>query len=517
VLPKPTPRRYPPAGSALRIVDRIDELAAVRSLLVDDEVRLITLTGPAGVGKTRLVLEVAAHLAPHFADGVVFVDLSPVRDPSLVVEALAQSLDIDDGPADESVPDRLEAALGDRAMLIILDNAEQVLPGASYLAELLLAAPHLAVLVTSREALHLRWEQIFPVPPLALPDLQRLPSLEELAAIPAIALFLQRAQAIDPTFALRDDTAQAVAELCVHMDGLPLAIELAAARTALLSPQMILERLGQRLSLLRWQAHDLPERQQTLRSAIAWSYELLCPQEQTLFRHLGIFAGSFSLRAVEAVAEPLAMDALECLASLVDKSLVQVHDRDEDTVRYVLLESMREYARERLVEAGEQEETGRLHARYYLSLTGRAEPELFGPERRSRLARLEGAQDNLRAARCWLLDHDEGALALRLTTTLEQLSALREQSLEGAVPLAARGTCAAERAQPTILSPREQEVLQLVARGRSNKQIARTIIVGETTVKSHITSIFNKLGVDNRAQAVAVAVQRGFVLLGQAT
>jgi non-specific serine/threonine protein kinase len=256
--------------------------------------------------------------------------------------------------------------------------------------------------------------------------------LEELAQVPSVGLFLQRARMITPAFALTEDNAQAVAELVVRLDGLPLAIELGAARTTLLSPQMILERLHQRLSLLRWQAQDLPQRQQTLRSAIAWSYDLLSPQEQALFRHLGVFAGSFSLQAAEAIAGPLGVDPLEGLASLVDKSLVQVQGRDQDTARYVLLESMRGYALERLVEEGELEEAGRIHALYYLALAEQAEPKLTGPEQRRWFSRLELAYDNLQAALRWLLDHEEGELGLRMAAALGYFWEARGYTAEGA-------------------------------------------------------------------------------------
>ena len=294
----------------------MEELELIRQLLVGGTARLLTLTGPAGVGKTRLAHEAGTRFGGAFPDGVWFVDLTTIRDPAKVPSALAESLGLPDtGPA--FLPDRLSACLQGRETLLILDNFEQVLPAAPLLDTLLHAAPGLRLLITSRELLHLRAEQTLPVPPLALPDPAHLPPLERLVEVPSVALFLHSAQKINPGFRLTDENAPAVAGLCVHLDGLPLAIELAAARTQLLSPQMLLERLEQRLSLLHWEAQDLPVRQHTLRSAIAWSYDLLAKEEQVLFRRLGIFVGGFTLEAAEAiVADKLsdAIDVVECLA-----------------------------------------------------------------------------------------------------------------------------------------------------------------------------------------------------------
>jgi predicted ATPase/DNA-binding CsgD family transcriptional regulator len=415
---------------ATRLLGRVRELEVLRSLLLEEGVRLLTLVGPAGVGKTRLAMEVGSEVGRNFSDGTVFVDLASVRNPATFLVAIGEALGCQNLDA-PTLLEWLQAYLAERELLLILDNVEQLVPSAPMLADLVAAAPRLTMLATSREPLHLRFEQVFPVPPLTLPNFPHLPPMEELARIPSLALFLQRARAIDPDYSLNEDDAHAVAELVVHLDGLPLAIELAAARTRLLSPRMILERLDRRLSLLRWPAQDLPWRQQTLRSAIAWSYDLLSSDDQALFRHLGIFVGSFSLADAEAIAESLEVDAIEGLGSLVDKSMVQVQGRDLDRVRYGLLESMREYALERLGDAGELEGVGRTHALYYVALAEQAEPELTGREQQIWFGRLESAHDNLRAALHWLLDHEEGDLAVRLATALGYFWEARGYIAEG--------------------------------------------------------------------------------------
>ncbi|HEX6509508.1 MAG TPA: AAA family ATPase, partial [Chloroflexota bacterium] len=458
---QPAPRSPHMGVEATSIIDREEDLASISSLLLADEVRLLTLTGPAGVGKTRLAREVGRTVAPHFSQGVVLVDLALVRDSALVLPTLGQQLGMFDtgGPL---FVERLQAYLSDREMLLILDNLEQVLPADVRLEELLAAAPGITLLATSREPLRLLREQLYHVPPLALPDPEHLPPLEELSQIPSVALFLRRARMINPSFRLANENAGAIAELVVHLDGLPLAIKLAAARTQLLSPQMLLQRLSQRLSLLHWKAQDLPERQHTLRAAIGWSYDHLSPQEQIIFRRLGVFVGGFTLEAAEAIAtdaEPHPMDVLEGLGSLVDKSLLQREDGGQGGYRFRLLESMREFALEQLAQAGERDAAGRCHAMHYLALAEQAEPDLIGPRQREWFLRLEETQDNLRAALEWLLDHDEGEPALRLAAALGHFWEIRGHLAEGRRWLEA----ALARAAPAAPSHRAQALTWLGA------------------------------------------------------
>ncbi len=418
-----------------------EELELIRQLLVDGKSRLLTLTGPAGVGKTRLALEAGKRFGGAFSNGVWFVDLTAIRDPAEVASAIVESLGLpDSGPA--APHERLSLCLQGRETLLILDNFEQVLPAAPLLDTLLASAPRLRLLVTSRELLHLRAEQSLPVPPFPLPDPVHLPPLESLAEVPSVALFLQRAQRINPGFRLTEQNAHSVAELCVRLDGLPLAIELAAARTQLLSPQMLLERLEQRLSLLHWEAQDVPVRQQTLRSAIAWSFDLLANDEQVLFRRLGIFVGGFTLDAVEPVAAAgpdEAIHALEGLASLVDKSLVLSDEDGEGGHRFRLLESVRDFALEQMTTSGDFDLVGGAHARYFLELAGRAAPSLVGRSQQTWFLRLEREHGNLRVALRWLWSHGEDELALRLVAALgyfwEVRGYLREgqQALEAAL------------------------------------------------------------------------------------
>ncbi len=437
VLPAdPAPPTDPPCNlpaPPTPLLGREREMARALELLCRDDVRLLTLSGPAGVGKTRLSLDVAAGLRADYADGAFLVSLAPLSDPVLVASAIAQALGLRE-QGDRPLHDTLMASLRDKQLLLLLDNFEHVAAAAPLLAALLAACPHLRLLVTSRAPVHVRGEHVLPVPPLDLPDLATLPAVDALAQVSAVALFVARAEAVAPDFALTTQNATAVAAICARLDGLPLAIELAAARITLLSPEALLARLDHRLQMLVGGARDLPERQQTLRAAIAWSYDLLHMGEQALFRRLCVFVGGATLEAVEAVcytAGDLEGDALGWLAALVDKSLLRREEGPGGEARVGLLETIREYGREQLATSGEQAATERSHAAYYLALAEEAEPALTGAEQVTWLARLEREHDNLRSALRWALESGEVEGGLRLAGTLWRFWVMRGYLREG--------------------------------------------------------------------------------------
>jgi predicted ATPase/class 3 adenylate cyclase len=389
------------------MIGRQSEMERVRDLLTGGRVRLLTLTGPGGTGKTRLGIEAAAALRLEFPNGVFFVELAPISDPRLVVSEIAQVLGVQERGA-QGMEEALIAHLGDGALLLVLDNFEQVQEAAPVVARLLRECRRLSVLVTSRTVLHLTGEQEFQVPPLELPD-PRARSVQEVGRSASAALFVERARAVVPGFALTDRSAPSVAEICLRLDGLPLAIELAAARVKLLDPEALLARLGRRLPLLTGGPRDAPERHRTLRATVEWSYDLLKVEEQRLFDRLSVFAGMFTLEAAEVVAGA----DLDTLSSLVDDSLLE----SVGDARFVMLATIREYAQDRLEQSEETERPRRAHAEYFTALAERGEALLKGPEQPGWLDLLEAEHDNLRAAADWL-EEREPDVQLRLTVAL---------------------------------------------------------------------------------------------------
>jgi predicted ATPase/DNA-binding CsgD family transcriptional regulator len=405
--------RYKLPAQLTTFIGREREVGAVCSLLRRPEIRLVTLTGTGGVGKTRLGLQIATELRDTFSDGTFFISLAPITDPDLVVPAIAESLGIRE-IGGRILLDLLKAYLYDKCLLLLLDNFEQILAAAALLTDLLTVCPRLKMLVTSRAALHIRGEQEYDVPPLALPDSTQLPDLATLSQYEAVTLFLQRAQAIKPEFRISDANAYTIAEICVRLDGLPLAIELAAARLKLLPPQALLARLEHRLAVLTGGSRDAPLRQQTLRNTIAWSYHLLDAREQQLFRRISVFVGGCTLEAVEAVCAELGdaiPSVLDKVASLVDKNLLQQMAQEGVEPRLMMLETIREFGLEILPASGELEVTRQAHANYYLMLAEKMELKLLGAEQ---FDQLEREHDNLRAALSWLIEREEKEMALRL-------------------------------------------------------------------------------------------------------
>lgn len=602
------------------LVGRQQEEADLCVLLGRPEVRLLTLTGPAGVGKTSLGVQVARDLPGSFADGVFFVSLASVRDADLVLSTLVQALGLKT-VGNQSLFHQLKVYLQDKHSLLFLDNFEQVVNAAWLLTDLLEVCPTLRILVTSREVLRLRVEHQFCVLPLMLPG--RIGHLDEkaLAHVAAVELFLQRAQAIKPDFQLTESNAAPIAEICIRLDGLPLAIELAAARIKLLSPQALLVRLSQRLQVLTRGTREAPIRQQTLRNTLDWSYHLLNVTEQRLFRRISVFVGGCTLDAIEAVCTALGDDAeqvLDGVAALIDKSLLQRRGHEECCI--LMLETIREYALETLAASEEAEACRQAHAMYYLQLGEEAAPKLFGAEGKKWLASLEQEQENLRVALYWLFERNERELALRLCVALSSFLVVRgywsegRMLLEKALPALQDSTTGLDtileecfvhlgeseitedgwkavvsnlvavvalglddvgkarilieenlsvfrtkgyredfadsfvilehlatvwaqgrtmtpeqvlseqgRPRPTAVSsasqtkldaipagltPREVEVLRLLAQGLTNAQIAEQLVVSPRTVDAHLTTIYSKIGVKSRSAATRYALEQ---------
>ena len=397
-------------------IGREKEITEIKQSI--NEHRLVTLTGAGGSGKTRLSLQVASELLEQFQDGVFFVALAPITDPGLVPSTIAQSLGVTEA-AGKSVTESIKDYLQSKSLLLVLDNYEQVISAAPLVAELLTASKELKVIVTSREGLRVRGEHEYFVPPLELPDLAQLPSLETLTQYTAVELFIQRAQAVKQDFRLTNETAQTVAEICYRLDGLPLAIELAAARIKLLPPKAMLARLERRLEFLTSSARDLPTRQRTLRDAIAWSYDLLNEDEQKLFQQVSVFVGGCTFEAIEAIGEDPSTHVLDLVGSLLDKSLLRELEDRIGEPRFIMLELLREFGLEQLATSGEAEVIRLRHANFYLRLAEQAEVKLESAEQVEWINRMEEEHDNLRAALEWSKSAEgAGEICLRLAGTL---------------------------------------------------------------------------------------------------
>jgi predicted ATPase/serine/threonine protein kinase len=427
------PRRNNLPVQRTAVIGRERETADLCQLLSRPGIHLVTLTGPGGIGKTRLALQVAGEMADQFRGGVCFVALSAIGERGLIVSAIAQAVGVHETGNTSPQENLMEYISGlSQSMLLVLDNFEHLLSAAPVVAQMLTAGPKLKVVVTSQAPLHIYGEHEFPVPPLALPDPKSIPPIEVLSRLPAIELFVERAQAVKHQFALTKENAPTVAAICSRLDGLPLAIELAAARIKLLSPSAMLTRLESRLSLLTGGARDLPTRQQTLRNTVEWSYGLLNDAEQTLLRRFSVFTGGCTLEASEAVCDTkgdLGLDVLDGMASLVDKSLAQQVEQVDQETRFIMLSAIREYALERLAESNDESATRRAHAAYYLVLAEEGAADIAAqPEW---LDRYEVEHDNFRLAIDYLIKTRDAEWGLRLGAALFRFWETREHLAEG--------------------------------------------------------------------------------------
>jgi predicted ATPase/DNA-binding CsgD family transcriptional regulator len=456
------------------LVGREMDLQEARARLLRPQVRLLTLIGMMGVGKTRLALAMSSGLLEEFADGVCFVSLASVSDPDLLIPTIICTLGLPESSSFSPFK-HLVSYLRDKQFLLLLDNFEHLSAAASLLPELLTACSRLKILVTSRVSLHIQGEYEFEVLPLTVPDLRPPSTYETLSQTAAVELFVQRVEALKPHFRLTEENAAIIAEICIRLEGLPLAIELAAARSKLLSFKALLSRLDDSLEVLSSGRQDVPSHQQTLRKTIAWSYDLLSAEQQTLFRRLCIFFGDFTLEAAETVVSTLNgtnVSVLDGISGLIDCSLLRCSEEDGREPRLHILEAVRAYGLEHLAASGELERCRNAHAAYYLAL-----------------AENEAALDStMQIAQLGLLEREKASL---LPLTMLKSASLSTVSNE--------------------LTTREIEVLVLVAMGMSNKQIAEQLVLSPNTVNTHIQSIYNKLNVGSRSAATRFAIEHHLI------
>ena len=435
------PDEFPPIGSLdatpnnlprrlTTFLGRAREIGAIGELLTTT--RLLTLTGPGGTGKTRLSLEVARRSLERYPDGVYQVELASIREPAIVAATIAQTLGLPDRGGRTPV-DRITDHIGAGRYLLVLDNFEQVIDAAPVVTELLATCPNLEIMVSSRSVLRVSGEQEYAVPPLALPDPAHLPPIDQLSQYESVALFIERARAVKPDFSVTNESAPAVAEICVRLDGLPLAIELAAARVRVLTPQAMLSRLGNRLQLLSSSgSRDLPERQQTLRGAIAWSHEMLDEADRMLFSCLSVFVGGAGIEEADAVCgEEVHGDILDALDSLVEKSLVRQSEGLEGSPRFGMLETIREFADEQAAERGLRDELRERHATLFASRAAEAQPHMLSADKRRWLDRIEQDHDNFRAALSWATEAGRAEMAMRMGAALWRFWQMRGHLAEG--------------------------------------------------------------------------------------
>jgi predicted ATPase/DNA-binding XRE family transcriptional regulator len=418
------------------LIGRTADVAALRKQLLQPQTRLLTLTGPPGIGKTRLALQLAAEVREDFPDGVFLVSLAPVTDATLVLTTCASTLGVPEG-GPQTPLERLKTFLREKQILLVLDNFEQVLAAAAHMADLLAACPWLKLLVTSRAPLRIRPERQFPVSPLTLPNLAQLPDADTVSQYSAVALFLERAQAVMPEFVLTEANAATVVAICARLDGLPLAIELISARIKLLHPAQLLERLSGGLMLRSDGPRDLEPRHRTLNAAIEWSYQLLDLEEQTLFRRLGVFVGGWTLKAVETICmQNLSLDPVDGLASLLDKNLIRREAQSDGGPRFAMLETIREYALQQFGLSGEAELISKQYVAYYAALAEAHNLEFGGLQPKLTWDLQEAEHANFRSALMWCQNAGDNETLLRLASSLRDFWSRRGHMREASVWLA---------------------------------------------------------------------------------